>query len=214
MENKKTIEYLNSKAWYRLLKVIFGFFVLASVLIFNGALIDSGAKRLDNNKTLIYCTYKDKRVLTPKQVGIELSGYQFTDGFNYQKFFESYNEYQIKAIFKDCYDKDIEDVFAAQRFYELNLQEKKSLTLEEVKKVQAVENASVFDKSKYLDYSIKLFDIKPVYTYAGFIKLFLIGNLAILLFFEVLRQVFYYVVLGEIRPNLYHTILRSIKPKK
>ena len=75
---------------------------------------------------------------------------------------------------------------------------------------------AVIDRVEEITKSIKNEEpnLSPAIGDSGFIKLFLIGNLAILLFFEVLRQVFYYVVLGEIRPNLYHTILRSIKPKK
>lgn len=49
----------------------------------------------------------------------------------------------------------------------------------------------------------KLFNIKPVYiyNYRNPIKILVAGNLLILLFFEVLKRVFYYVALGTLRPK-------------
>jgi hypothetical protein len=213
---KKTLQYLNSKAWYRLLKVIFGLCVLLVLGIYNFIVINDGVKNIDNDKTAISCTYGDKQTLTPKQIGIELSNYELRDGFNYKNFFEGYNDYAIKTIFKSCYTQsnDNVDIFAAQRVYEVvgndNLlikkEERPPLTDTQKKyldeTIPKIENSYInSDKAKYLDYSIKLFDIKPSYTYNKFIKYFVIGNLLILLLFEVLRRAFYYIVLGSVKPK-------------
>ena len=216
MENKKTIGDLNSKVWYRFLKVAFVLCVLLVLGIFNFVIVSDDIKRVDNDKTLISCTYGDKETFTPKQIGVELSNYQFRDGFNYKNFFEGYNDYDIKAIFKNCYKQanDDIDIFAAQKVYEvwgdgrlmIKKEERPPLTdaeinyLDEV--IPKIENSYInSDKTKYLDYSIKLFDIKLFYSYTKFIQYFIIGNLLILFLFEVLRRTFYYIVLGSIRPK-------------
>ncbi len=215
MENKKTIEYLNGKMWYRLLKVVFGFIVLASILIFNGWIIEEGLIRLDNHKTLITCTYGEKKTFTPKQIDINLPTYQFKNEFNYKNFFETYNDYYIEAIFKNCYQptNDNIDVYAAQKVYEvwgndrLSIKKDDRPPLTETEKqyldelIPKIEVAYGSGKTQYLNYSVQLFDIKPVYTYAEFIKLFLLGNFVILFISEMLRRIFYYIVLGKIRPE-------------
>lgn len=215
MENKKTIEYLNGRVWYRLLKVVFLFFTMGGIVVFNGIIISDGIKWLDNNKTLITCTYGEKETLTPKQIEIDLSDYDFDGEFNYKNFFEGSDENVIKAIFKNCYKQanDDIDIFTAQKVYEVygndrlmvKKDERPSLTETEKKYldeiIPKIEASSVNDKVKYLDYSIKLFDIKPVYTYTESIKIFLAGNLIIVLVFEVLRRIFYYIVFGTVRPR-------------
>jgi hypothetical protein len=55
-------------------------------------------------------------------------------------------------------------------------------------------------KGEYLDFSAKLFDIVPQYTYLEFLKYFALANTAICAILEVLRRVFYYIVLGRFRP--------------
>lgn len=216
MENKKTISDLNGKAWYRFLKVVFVLCALLILGIFNFVIVSDGIKRVDNNKTLISCTYGDKETFTPKQIDVELSDYQFRGGFNYKNFFEGYNDYVIKAIFKNCYKQanDDIDVFAAQKVYEIwgndrlmvKKEQRPPLTDSEIKYldeiIPKIENSYInSDKAKYLDYSIKLFDIKPIYSYSNFTKYFVTGNLLILFFFEVLRRAFYYIVLGSIKPK-------------
>ncbi|MEK7452675.1 MAG: hypothetical protein AAB614_00390 [Patescibacteria group bacterium] len=212
---KESLQYLNSKAWYRLLKVIFGLCVLLVLVIYNFIIINYGVKNIDNDKTIISCTYGNKQTLTPNKIGIELSYYELRDSFNYKNFFEGYNDY-TKTIFKSCYPQanDDIDIFAAQRVYEVvgndNLMIKKEqsppLTDDQKKYLDETipkikKSYTNSDKAKYLDYSIKLFDIKPSYTYTKFIKYFVLGNLLILFFFEVLRRAFYYIFLGNIKPK-------------
>lgn len=60
---------------------------------------------------------------------------------------------------------------------------------------------STVNKSDYLDFSVKLFDIKPVFGYKEFIKSFVIGILIVIFVFELIRRCFYYIALGAIRPK-------------
>lgn len=212
----KTINELNSRAWYRLLKVVYGLLFLLILVVFNWIIVSDGIKSIDNNKTTISCAYGNKKVLTSQQIGIELSNYQFRDGFNYKNFFEGYNDYAIKTIFKNCYQptNDDIDVFAAQKVYEvlgndrLSIKKDDRPPLTEAEKkyldetIPKIESSYInSDKTKYLDYSVKLFEIQPVFTYGKFLKYFIFGNLLILFLFEILRRAFYYVVLGSIRPQ-------------
>lgn len=212
MDTKKTISYLNSKAWYRFLKVVFIFIFIAVILIANGINISEGIGRIDKDKTLIYCNGGDKRVLTARQAGVYFSNYEFIKGFDYKKFYEGYyNEYTIKDILQACYDKvpeynNDEDIYLMQRVYEIqgfkaNPKKFDEAYLKEQFKVMTEGYKSKDQKISYLDYSIHLFDIKPAYTYKDFVLYSLITNLSILLIFEVLRRVFYYIVLGTIKPK-------------
>ena len=216
MENKKSISDLNNKAWYRLLKVFFGLCAVLVLGVFNFIIMSDGIKSVDNDKTLVSCAYGDKEIFTPNQIGVELSNYQLKDGFDYKNFFEGYNDYVIKEIFKNCYKStnDDIDIFAAQKVYEvwgndrlvIKKEERPPLTDNEIKYldeiIPKIENAYInSDKAKYLDYSIRLFDIKPVYSYNKFIKYFAVGNILILFFFEAIRRTFYYIVLGSVKPK-------------
>lgn len=212
MDTKKTISYLNSKAWYRFLKIVFIFIFIAVILIANGINISDGIGRIDKDKTLIYCNGGDKRVLTARQAGVYFSNYEFIKGFDYKKFYEGYyNEYTIKDILQACYDKvpeynNDEDIYLMQRVYEIqgfkaNPKKFDEDYLKEQFKVMTEGYKSKDQKISYLDYSIHLFDIKPAYTYKDFVLYSLITNLSILLIFEVLRRVFYYIVLGTIKPK-------------
>ena len=119
-------------------------------------------------------------------------------------------------IFKNCYKQanDDIDVFAAQKVYEVwgndrlmvKKEQRPPLTDSEIKYldeiIPKIESSYInSDKAKYLDYSIKLFDIKPVYSYSKFIKYFVVGNILILFFFEAIRRTFYYIVLGSVKPK-------------
>lgn len=204
---KKTINYLNSKMWYRLVKVVYLFLFLVIILVANIIIIEQGIGRLNQNKTIIYCLHGDKRVLTAKQAGVYFSNGDFKNGFDYKKYFEGYNDYDIKDILTACYDKTPnENVHVIQRVYEIigfkdePKEYNKNYLDEQIKKISEpfITNTQM---ASYLDYSIRLFDIKPVYSYNEFIKYFVITNLFILFLFEVLRRIFYYIVLGTIKPK-------------
>jgi hypothetical protein len=209
---EKTTSHLNSKIWYRTIKVLFIFIFLISLVGFNAFVFSGiGFKNLDNNKTKIICNYKDKKNFTPKEKNIYLENYNFKNNtFDYKYFFEGYsNEYEIKDILENCYDtKNISnlDVFAIQRTYEIagtSVNKKdydENYLKNEINKITTGYKTNS-EKSSYLDYSIKLFTIDPAFTYSKFLTFFIVGNLSILLFFEIIRRVFYYIILGTIKPK-------------
>lgn len=217
-ENKRTTSYLVSKAWYRLLKVVFLFTLLLSLVGWNIAISsDPGFTQVNRSKTLVNCTYGENKSLTLEQIDITLYPFDFRNGFNYKSFFEDRsNEYKIKQIFKSCYpqSKDDIDIFAAQKVYEVvgnerlkqkqdvrsPLTEKEKTYLDEtIPKIEALYSGT--EKAKYLDYSVQLFTIKPVETHTEYFLYLFLGNLSILLVFELVRRIFYYIVLGKLRPE-------------
>lgn len=206
----RTIGELNEKIWYRFIKVIYLCIFLLVIVIFNVVIFNDdvvGLKNINRNKTKIICNYKDKRTFTPNEKKIDLDMDDFKNGvFDYKNFFEGYYNYKVSDILEACYDKDTGDIFATQRWYELKLNEKseknEGISGSEMQEVLSIEKTiGNSQKAKFLDYSVQLFSIKPVFTYLTFFKYFILGNMGILIAFELFRRVFYYVILGKIIPQ-------------
>lgn len=191
---KKTISELNSKMWYRFLKVIFCVLFSLIILIFNGVIIKLGIKRLDNDKTIINCTQQDKKILSPQKIGVLFSSDEFKDGFNYEKYIYNYNDYNLKQILNSCYNPQNGGDFVDAIKNEYGKIDKNDF-------VGPVRKKLIEKYGEPVDFSVDVFDIKPIFTYAGFIKYFFIGNLSIFLCFEIIRRMFYYVISGTIKPK-------------
>jgi hypothetical protein len=227
MKNK-TVSYLNSKTWYRFVKVLFviGFFIILAG--FNFIVFSQGVKTIDQSQTTIYCTLGIKKVFTAQSKNINLNSSDFTDGqFNYQKSFQDDN-YTVENIINGCYPKKLtvnEDVYDFQKIVELlnkygatdystvgsegtvnylnalTSEQQKSLNADYATYKQETSNLFGNEKIPYLDFSFQMFDVTPAYTYNPFLEWFLIGNLVILFIFEVIRRIFYYIVLGTLWPR-------------
>lgn len=216
MENK-TIKHLNTKTWYRLVKVIFILLFLAVIAIGNLFVFsNSDFKQVSLDKTKITCTYGDKKSFTADDVNLySLSADEFPNGkFDYKTYFEGYgNEYDIRDIINECHPQDNSyiDIFAFQKVTEAVGDEVLKMKKEDrpiefisdanMEKINKTEQAYGSEKTKYLDYSVKIFDISPVFTFMPFIKTFLLTNIIILAVFEIIRRAFYYVTLGSLRPK-------------
>lgn len=222
MENKKTIEHLNTKAWYRFVKVIF---IILFVFVFTGynfAIFSSGVSKVDNKNTTIQCNIKDKQTFTAEDLNLSFTKNYFpNDSFDYKKFFGGFNDYTIKAILTACNPKvftgsKIDDIYDIQKGYEI-LDKAGVLSIEDKTERETEINAvmtrdylpyknqtsNLYGNSKiaYLDFSFKIFDIKPSFTNTEFMKYFFIGNIVILLILFLARGIFYYIVLGKFDPN-------------
>lgn len=216
MENK-TIKHLNTKAWYRLVKVIFILLFVIVLLIVNGIIFsENDFKQVVLGKTKITCTYGDKKTFTADEINLySLSADEFLNGnFDYKTYFEGYgNEYDIRDIVNKCHPQDNSnfDVFAFQKVIEAVGDDVLKMEKEErppefisdanMEKIHKIEKAYGSEKLKYLDYTVKFFDISPVFSYIPFIKIFLLANVIIFAVFEIIRRVFYYVTLGSFRPK-------------
>jgi len=204
---KKTIAFLNSKAWYRALKVFYIFLFLIVIIIANFLIITQVQFfNLDKNKTKIICNWWDNKKFSPKDEDIYIDNYDFKNRkFDYEFFFEGGNQYTIKDILKACSGKDTDlDIFALQRWYELGLHNNKDgfISDEQMKEINLIEKETWdSNKGEYLDYSFHFFDIKPVFTYDTFVNYFFYTNVIIILLFEISKRVFYYIVLGTLKPD-------------
>lgn len=165
MENKKTIEYLNTKAWYRFLKVIylvFLIFFLISPLI---AIFFSYSPEYDNTNSYIKCANGKNFFLRDK--GINL----------YDDFMWEDDKEKAKGL---CFDGEV-DV------------EKDSISghILRAKIISTTENSGKYELiSKYTSRN-----------WVATIGFSLLSIAVALLVFELVRRIFYYVVLGKIRPE-------------
>lgn len=220
MENK-TISQINSKTWYRLLKVIYIFVGIIALVIFNGvAIFDSpGYGALSTTETTVLCTMKDKKELILENIpGVYLSKDDFpAQKFDYKRLFSGGNVFDVKAILEACYgdsgmifnDSIIDEQKRAELTQKHGLigktkttEEIQTLNLEfKVYKLKEEKLYSDSDKIKLLDFSIKLFDIQPVFDNRPLINFLVFGNLVILAIFEIGRRIFYYIVLGKLKPK-------------
>lgn len=213
----KTLSEINQKVWYRLIKVIFVFLFAIILLIANG-LIFSGEdfKQVSLGETRISCTYGDKEEFTAIEGGLYLlySDTFLNGAFDYKYFFEKpFNEHNINRILNKCYPQQYSsfDVFEMQKVAEVTgdniLKMRKDerpvefISDTDMEKINKTRTAYGSDKLKYLDFSVQLFNISPVFTYYPFIKVFLLTNTIILVIFEIFRRAFYYITLGSIRPK-------------
>lgn len=218
MENK-TLSHLNSKVWYRLLKVIFivAFFIVLAA--YNFIIFSSGIRQLDQNRTTIKCNVFGNASFSPASINISIDPSYFSNGqFNYIGFFHGYNDYETMAILKRCgnftpvvanadsYDEqELQDIIYDNGFTGItNWTPQQVDTINTAFEIYQQRTKDSFEgdnqKAQYLDFSSTMFEVQPVFAYNQFLELFVIGNLLILLVFEAMRRIFYYVILGSLGP--------------
>ncbi len=169
MDNK-TISHLNTKIWYRFLKVVYSFAIviislIAIILIYQEK--SQEIKLVDNNKTIILCNYGNKKQFTASQAGIYLTTFETESNF---------------------------------------LSNDDRIALEEFCQVSQAEENFVSDAiTNHTDNVKKLFTITPIIKNEGGIISVLgysiLTLITILIIFEVIKRVFYYIFLGSIRPE-------------
>jgi hypothetical protein len=205
MENK-TISYLNGKTWYRLLKVVFiiAFFIVLGC--YNVFVFSDGIRQVDQKETIIKCNYSEKS-FTAASVGASFNVSDFDNRqFDYESFYEGYNEVQIGFILTACYpnsDPSV-DIYDDQKSAELIAKDGfLSNAYNEDWNAYEQETSGLFEseKTQYLDFSVRQFDVTPAFTYSRFLWLFFMGNFLTLLIFEAVRRAFYYIVLGSVKPK-------------
>jgi hypothetical protein len=174
MENK-TISYLNSKAWYRLLKVVYLLVFLFSLIVAIAIINDIyGVKRLKDHR--VACNYGSKaNFLAYKDKGIYLSDYELENGLG-----------EIPS------KKD-----SLQTACEITKEERENL-------IVAIMKGKTTDDPSSDNYMPPLYRITQEQVVSGrvsdVVSYSLLTILLIVLVFEVVRRAFYYVVLGSVRP--------------
>jgi hypothetical protein len=199
----KTISELNTKSWYRLIKAVYMVMLSLVLLLPNFVIFSNGIKELDLNRSTLNCHFAPKyKEANLAETGIYF-GNLYLDNFEYKDFYTSpFNRDIVDSILAYCtgftpitpYDK----VGLEKQQGLFDLASTMGTTTFEVEMNQS--NLKISDFLQAVTYQNHQFDIKLVYTYVPFIMSFIVWNFAIILFFELLRRAFYYVVLGSVRP--------------
>lgn len=193
----KTISALNSKGWYRLLKVFFVLSFLIVAVLYNSIFTFGGKiKHIDLNKTKIACIYGDKKSFTNKELELNFNEeITLSDSMNHSKILEA------------CYGDKVNDRWS---MLDYNIKEgneqykiKDKISGKTVTFIwyETVKPSNKDIENIFKELKIELYKVVPVYSYAGFFMSLIFGNLIILAVFEVFRRVFYYVVLGTFKPS-------------
>lgn len=169
MENK-TISYLNSKAWYRFLKVIFVVMFLIVLMGFNSIIFSDGIKKLDLTKSTIICNADETLGTEKHQITFE-----DVDKYFIVKEFDNYNYYNFIKTWKDDALAIVNKCNEGSKWHPRLIDFGPNINPPE-------------------------FEINPVYSYITFVEYFIVGNLIVLFIFEAIRKAFYYVVLGSLKP--------------
>ncbi|MFA4833785.1 MAG: hypothetical protein WC619_02975 [Patescibacteria group bacterium] len=185
---EKTISYLNSKIWYRLVKVAYIFSFLAACALTVFILFSFCYKTsevIDNPNTKIICQTGNKKQFLIKDV------------FSNNDIPTTIPDYYVAT---DKFSKKISNFCITPLD-----PEKKSYTLEELQASSLEELQAVGAKPKdgFIPYPYRIekkyIEVKEGATISVIYSL--IGLIIMALIFETLKRVFYYVVLGTIKPK-------------
>lgn len=215
----KTLEEVNEKIGYRIVKVVIVFLAVVTFIIYNGmSYISYDYKIINEEKSKIVCNFGDKGSFSLKQMDLGSYPYADKEGFSYNEFYQSGNDGNINKILSSCYGymgefKNGDKV--GVRISEETLRGNITKQLDaQVDKYKVQEYANLYTKdstSEYIlltvynlasDSSHELFHIDKVFdNNYKLVKNLLIGNLAILLIYEILKRTLYYIASGTAFPK-------------
>ncbi|GEM_PF-1305990 len=186
MENKNSISHLTSNWWYRLIKVVYLFFLVIALIGFSAGIFFSFSPEYDNNRSYIKCANGKEFVLSEN--GITL----------YSDFMWSTD--RDKAV-RLC--SDIATLTEPQRTQLDGIVLKMDSDGASTPDIQVIVNDF---KQKYGQPSPNSgkYELVSKYTNRNWVAIIgfsLLSIVATLLFFEVIRRIFYYIVLGSLRPK-------------
>src|SRR5436309_2580177 len=107
----KTIAHLNSKWWYRLLKVLYVLSFVSLISITNVFVytFTSGIINIDDDKTLVRCEIKNPpEPFSIASIGVKINKAYFDNKgyFDYRSYFTGYHEYAVKYVLAACLGKE------------------------------------------------------------------------------------------------------------
>ncbi len=210
-----TLKDLQAKSWYRLLKVLFCLLFIVILIPTIIGIFYSALPTINNEQSRINCLLGNRKTFSASELDIHLSAKDFRkDGsFNYKEYFERYysTQYDIRKIFEACsleqyVDYNDANIFLVQAATEVNHDQ--SLTQEDQaaqlkNKIDAIKRDYGSDASRFLNYDPQIFTIQPVYESREIVTIvyLLLATISISGLFELIRRIFYYIVLGEWNPN-------------
>ncbi|MBP6926258.1 MAG: hypothetical protein KBB70_00990 [Candidatus Pacebacteria bacterium] len=187
----KTISELNSKWWYRLVKVIFIGCILLAMTIATFIFIDeySPSQSLDYKISCVADYTNHKETIAYKDESI------FILPLNGQTVYQSLSDNNKQEIRNICGISNEEaDQGNATALAYINEQTKLGTSSAIIQ--------------KYIDDNLRPYKVSEEYiTEGGYVQVVLYSILAaigILLIAEIIRRIFYYIVLGSLRPKKKH----------
>ena len=173
----KTLEELNQKWWYRLIKVLYFLVIVVLILSAVAIIYDTERPVVDNKESYIKCENGKRFMLNQTNISLYYDDYLYTD--------------EKAEAQKLCVTKITPEQAQAE------LDRRKSLSNPP---------PSFIDKTKPVDlekYRIN-YELVTIYNERNWFNIIgysLLAIFSITLFFEVLRRIFYYVTLGSVRPK-------------
>ncbi len=167
----KTITELNSKMWYRFIKVIHVVFFLFILAISIGLIIDiyKPEKLIDNKETKIVCKFGNKKTFTPWQIGISL----------YEPKLSSIEEVEF---IRYCNILPATGTIPGSlKLSEIDQSEIKIVPREELYEIKPIYKI----EGSYLSMSLYILLALTIW----------------IIILELSRRIFYYVVMGKVFPN-------------
>jgi hypothetical protein len=173
---KRDLTYFNSRWWYRLLKVIFIFLFGISVLLVGYVTYVHNRPRMQQDY-IVTCNYGTNATFTAlKDKNIYIPSYEAGDGST----MDQMPEYLRKELQNACgiSDDDINKVLDSM--------------WDDLSSGKPLDNAP-------------LWTVQPttyvVGTYTKAIVLSLVGTITVVVFFEIARGIFYYIIVGSFFPD-------------
>lgn len=188
MKNKKTISDLNSKTWYKPVKVIFIILILICAFLFVFFAVEiSKPKQVKDYKIECVADYTNKKsFFAEKDAGI----YIFSSGMD--NIYQSLSVDDRKKIREACNISDAD----------VSIYNDKAGTYVKQQESLNVDNSVI---QKYVDSNMRPYRISESYVtkgkYLATIIYSLLALLMVLVVAEMMRRVFYCIFLGKINPE-------------
>lgn len=182
----KTISELNDQTWYRGLKVFYILLLALFLFVTNYLIIDGGLIGINTEESFLNCNQgigNTKVVLTNLfTIKYELAPSDFKNGsFLYEKYLDGNHISFVKEAVSACSSLDRNPNSTST-----------GISLEDLKALGAV--------PVDMNYRFSKITITPIFDYSGLYYLIL-GNIIVLVVFEVIKRTFYYIKLGSILPK-------------
>ncbi len=184
----KTVKELNEKWWYRLLKVVVGFLSSLTVIGICTAIFFEFEPQFSNEESYIKCENGKEFILSKNGITL-FSDYMYS--YDTQKARELCRNTPIQITREEYKLKFGEEPVIEERSTE-DTTSRKGLSLAEI-------------KGKPIDFEeFPKFTLVSVYTDRNWYAIIAYSFLTLfgtLLFLEVSRRIFYYIVLGKLKPS-------------
>lgn len=204
----RTIDQINDTIWYRLTKVLFVLGFLSAIAIGNGIVFtEVGIKNINAESSTLICNVpldtQNEYSLFEAASHLDV-GYFRENEFDYKRFMNSYfNEYKVRNILETCFQQEIGllNITSLQKEFELRSSLSNASNFELLTAPTSEFEITEEALAEAPDWNYEMFSINPVFSYKEFLISFILTNFFIIFGFEIVRRIFYYIILGTLVPK-------------